>query len=170
MHRHGYQGRKFGRQSDERRALMKGLMCALIEHTSIRTTLPKAKELRPFAEKLITRARKGGLFNRRLIIARIGNVELGGKLVDVIAPQVKRESGYLKIAKLESRRGDNALMAEVSFVDEIKIDSKETRVEKPKTAKAKVAPSKSAAKKPAVKTVASPKKAAAKTTTKKGDK
>lgn len=128
MHRHGYKGRKFGRERDQRRALMKGLMCSLIEHRSIETTLPKARELRPFAEKLITRARKGDLFNRRLIIARIGNIELGGLLVDTIAPQVKRESGYLRIRKIAARRGDNAPMATISFVDEIKLEVPKTIV------------------------------------------
>jgi large subunit ribosomal protein L17 len=107
-------------------------MCSLIQHQRITTTLPKAKELRPLAEKLITRAKKGGLFNRRLVIARVGDITTGSLLVDVIAPQIKRDSGYLRIAKLEARRGDNAPMAEISFVDEIKkteiTEAKKTQV------------------------------------------
>jgi large subunit ribosomal protein L17 len=133
MHRHGYQGRKFGRKRDQRRALMKSLACSLVEYRSIKTTLPKAKELRPFMEKLITRARKGGLFNRRLVIARLGSIELGGQLVDVVAPQIKRESGYLRITKLDNRRGDNAPMAEISFVDEIKETETTENVKTPVT-------------------------------------
>lgn len=119
MHRHGYKGRKFGRMTDQRGALAKSLAVALIEHQTIKTTLPKAKELRPFVEKLITRAKKGGLFNRRLVIARLGDVRKGSLLVDEIAPQIKRESGYLRISKLDNRLGDGAPMAEVAFVDEI---------------------------------------------------
>jgi large subunit ribosomal protein L17 len=98
---------------------MKGLMRSLVLHGRVKTTLPKAKELRPMAEKLITRARKGGLFNRRLVIARIGDVEAGSYLVDKVAPKLTRESGYLRIARLESRQGDNAAMAEISFVDDL---------------------------------------------------
>jgi large subunit ribosomal protein L17 len=67
MHRHGYRGRKFGRERDQRNALMRGLACSLITHQSIKTTTPKAKELRPFVEKLVTAAKKGDLANRRLV-------------------------------------------------------------------------------------------------------
>ena len=121
MHRHGYVGRKFGRQRDQRRALIRGLEKALIEHASVKTTLPKAKELRRPMEKLITKARKGGLANRRIVIAKLGNdVRLGNLLVDVIAPQITRDSGYLRIVRLdENRRGDNAPMARIEFVDKI---------------------------------------------------
>jgi large subunit ribosomal protein L17 len=156
MHRHGYQGRKFGRQRDQRKALLKGLACALIEHRSIKTTLPKAKELRPFAEKLITRARKGGLFNRRLVIARIGNISAASLLVDVIASQIKRDSGYLRITKIAARRGDGAPMAEISFVDEIKLAEPEPT--KAEAKKVEDKPVKTAAKKPAVKKPAPTKK------------
>ncbi|MCL1930100.1 50S ribosomal protein L17 [Candidatus Saccharibacteria bacterium] len=164
MHRHGYKGRKFGRERDQRQALMKGLACALIEHQSIKTTLPKAKELRPFAEKLITRAKKGGLFDRRLVIARTGSIELGNLLVDVIVPQIKRESGYLRITKLDARRGDNAPMAQISFVDEIKLDQPKPA----EPAKKKPAVSTTPAKKPAAKAKTAPQKKA--DTAKKGDK
>ncbi len=121
MHRHGYKGRKFGRETGERRALTRGLMCALIEHQSITTTLARAKETRRNTEKLITIAKKGGLANRRLLIARLDNIEMADLLMDVIAPQIKRDSGYLRIERAENRRGDNAEMATISFVDPIEI-------------------------------------------------
>lgn len=120
MHRHGYQGRKFGRERDQRRALMRGLSTSLIEHGSIETTLPKAKELRPMVEKLITKARKGDLHNRRLIVAELDSVTAAHKLVDQIAPAMQRTSGYLRIERTTFRRGDNTQMARISFVDDIK--------------------------------------------------
>lgn len=122
MHRHSYKGRKFGRETDQRVALMRGLMCSLIKEQSITTTLARAKEMRRGTEKLITLAKKGGLANRRLIIARLNDQEVAGLLVDVIAPQIKRDSGYLKIEHAGFRRGDNAEMGTISFVDEISFD------------------------------------------------
>lgn len=124
MHRHGYKGRKFGRETDQRRALLRGLMCSLIEHQSINTTLARAKEMRRGTEKLITIAKKGGLANRRLLISRLNNLEIADLLVDVIAPQIKRDSGYLRIERTGYRRGDNAEMATISFVDNINLDQK----------------------------------------------
>ena len=121
MHRHGYKGRKFGRETGERKALKRGLMCALIEHQSIETTLARAKEIRRDTEKLITIAKKGGLANRRLLIARLDNIEMADLLMDVIAPQIKRDSGYLRIKRTRNRRGDNTEMATISFVDAIEI-------------------------------------------------
>ena len=121
MHRHGYVGRKFGRERDQRRALLRGLMRSLVEHHAIRTTLPKAKELRRPMEKLITKAKKGDLANRRAVIAALDDVNLGNRLVDTIAPQIKRTSGYLRVVRLDEWRvGDNAPMARIEFVDEIK--------------------------------------------------
>jgi large subunit ribosomal protein L17 len=120
MHRHSYKGRKFGRERDQRRALMRGLSIALVEHGSIETTLPKAKDLRPMVEKLVTKARKGDLHNRRQIIDTLANISAAHKLVDVIAPAMKRESGYLRIEKTTLRKGDNTQLARISFVDEIK--------------------------------------------------
>ncbi len=121
MHRHGYKGRKFGRETGERKALTRGLMCALIEHQSITTTLARAKEIRRETEKLVTIARKGGLANRRLLIARLDSIETADLLMDKIAPQIKRDSGYLRIERAENRKGDNTEMATISFVDEIEI-------------------------------------------------
>ena len=124
MHRHGYRGRTFGRETDQRRALTRGLMCSLIKEQSITTTLARAKEIRRETEKLITRAKKGGLFNRRLIIARLNDLETATLLIDEIAPQIKRDSGYLRIERAGYRRGDNAEMGTISFVDEIDLEVK----------------------------------------------
>lgn len=119
MHRHGYKGRKFGRETDQRRALERGLIKALIENTAITTTLAKAKEIRREAEKLITTAKKGDLANRRILISRLDDIRTADLLMDKIAPQVKRDSGYLRIERAGFRRGDNAEMATISFVDNI---------------------------------------------------
>jgi large subunit ribosomal protein L17 len=119
MHRHKYKGRKFGRETDQRLALTRGLMCTLIKNQSITTTLARAKEIRRGLEKLITRARKGGLANRRLIIARLNDLESATILIDIIAPQITRDSGYLRIEHAGFRRGDNSEMGTISFVDEI---------------------------------------------------
>lgn len=119
MHRHSYKGRKFGRKTDQRLALMRGLMCALIKYQTITTTLARCKETRRELEKLITIAKKGGLANRRLVIARLNDLEAATLLVDVIAPQIKRDSGYLRIERAGFRRGDNAEMGTISFVDEV---------------------------------------------------
>lgn len=129
MHAHGIRGRKFGRETDQRKALTRGLMCSLIKYQSITTTLAKAKEIRRMTEKLVTMAKKGGLHNRRLIIARLNNLEVASLLCDVIAPQIKRDSGYLRIERAANRRGDNSEMATISFVDEFSFD------EEPKTTK-----------------------------------
>lgn len=128
MHRHGYKGRKFGRETDQRTALTRGLMRSLFKYKSINTTLAKAKEIRRPAEKLITIAKKGDLASRRIVIARLNDQAVGNELVDVIAPQVTRNSGYLRIEHAGYRRGDNAEMAVISFVDEIK-DTAEAKKE-----------------------------------------
>ena len=120
MHRHGYKGRKLHRKMDQRRALIKGLASSLSENESIETTLPKAKELVPYFERLITKAKKGNLHNRRQIISKMANVYSAHKLVDEIAPKLgARNSGHLRIEKTNTRRGDNAQMARVSFVDDL---------------------------------------------------
>ncbi len=120
MHRHGYKGRKFHRETDQRRAMMKSLADSLIEHGSIETTISKAKELRPYVEKLVTKAKKGDLHNRRQIISKLHTLSSAHKLVDEIAPRLKgRTSGYLRIERTTARRGDNAQMARIEFVDDI---------------------------------------------------
>ena len=122
MHRHGYKGRKFGRETDQRKALTRGLMCSLIKYQTITTTLARAKEIRRMTEKLVTMAKKGGLHNRRLIISRLGDLETATLLMDVVAPQIKRDSGYLRIEHAGYRKGDNAEMGTISFVDDINLD------------------------------------------------
>lgn len=124
MHRHGYKGRKFGRETDQRRALLRGLMCSLIKYQAITVTLARAKEMRRGTEKLVTVAKKGGLANRRLLISRLDNLEVADLLMDVIAPQIKRNSGYLRIERTGFRKGDHAEMATISFVDSINLDLK----------------------------------------------
>jgi len=121
MHRHGYKGRKFHRETDQRRALMKGLADSLVKYESIETTLPKAKEIVPYIEKLITKAKKGDLHNRRQIIASLQTVESAHKLVDDIAPKLTgRDSGHVRVERTRVRRGDNVQLARVSFVDDLK--------------------------------------------------
>ena len=171
MHRHGYQGRKLHRERDEREALIKGLADSLVKYESIETTLPKAKEVVPYVEKLITKAKKGDLHNRRLVISGLQTLASAHKLVDEIAPKLKgRASGHLRIEKTTFRRGDHAQLARVSFVDDLKsapVAKAADKVEKPKeaikkpvtTAKAAAKPKKAAAKKPAAKkAVKEPKK------------
>lgn len=165
-HRHGNKGRKFGRQTDQRRALIKGLASALIDHTSIKTTHAKAKELVPYVEKLVTKAKKGDLHNRRQVISKVATVSSAHKLVDELAPMLgARTSGYLRIVKEGNRRGDNAPMSRVSFVDDLtvatvtksaKAEPKEAKVVKPTAAKAplkKVASTKAKVQKTPVKKV-----------------
>jgi large subunit ribosomal protein L17 len=121
MHRHGYQGRKFHRERDQRRALIKSLAESLVKYESIETTLPKAKEVVPYLEKLITKAKKGDLHNRRQVVSGLQTIASAHKLVDEIAPKLKgRVSGHLRIEKTGLRRGDNAELARVSFVDDLK--------------------------------------------------
>ncbi len=132
MHRHGYQGRKFHRQRDQRSALIQGLADSLIKYESIETTLFKAKEVVPYVERLITKAKKADLHNRRQVLSGLQTVESAHKLVDEIAPKLKgRVSGHLRIERTTVRRGDNTQLARVSFVD----DLKEAPVAKPETVK-----------------------------------
>lgn len=140
MHRHGYTGRKFGRETDQRRALMKGLATSLVLHGKIETTFPKAKELVPYIEKLITKAKKGDLHNRRQVIAGLSTQEAAFKLVDEIAPQLTgRVSGHVRVERTVLRVGDGAQMATIAFVDEIKSVPKEAAatIKAPSVAKAK---------------------------------
>jgi large subunit ribosomal protein L17 len=120
MHRHGYKGRKFSRERDQRRALLKGLATSLVEHGKIETTFPKAKELVRYIEKLITKAKKGDLANRRRVIAGLSTQAMAFRLVDVIAPQLTaRNSGHVRVERTRLRVGDGAQMATIAFVDEI---------------------------------------------------
>ena len=120
MHRHGYRGRKLGRKRDQRRALLKGLATSLVMEERIETTLPKAKELVRYIEKLITKAKKGGLANRRAVIAGLSTQAAAVKLVDQIAPQLtSRTSGHVRVERTRLRVGDGAQMAVIEFVDEL---------------------------------------------------
>lgn len=149
MHRHGYQGRKLRRDRDQRRALIKGLATSLVEHGAIETTLPKAKEVVPYVEVLITKAKKGDLHNRRQVIAGLSTLGAAYKLVDEIAPQLSgRTSGHLRIKRTTARVGDNAQLARISFVDELKEAPVATETKPASVAAAKPA-AKPAAKKPA---------------------
>lgn len=126
MHRHGYKGRKFGRERDQRRALMKGLATNLVEHGKIETTLPKAKELVRYIEKLITKAKRGDLASRRMVIAGLTTQAAAFKLVDEIAPQLTaRTSGHVRVKRTRIRKGDGAELGSISFVDELKPTTKE---------------------------------------------
>jgi large subunit ribosomal protein L17 len=121
MHRHGYVGRKFGRERDQRTALIKGLATELVLHGKIETTLPKAKEMVRYVEKLITKAKKGDLHNRRMVIAGLNTQEAAFKLVDEIAPQLTgRTSGHVRVERTRLRVGDGTQMATIEFVDELK--------------------------------------------------
>ncbi|HSX27349.1 MAG TPA: 50S ribosomal protein L17 [Patescibacteria group bacterium] len=133
MHRHGYKGRKFNRETDQRRALIKSLAESLILRSSIETTLPKAKEVVPYVEKLITKAKKGDLHNRRQVISSLQTLGAAHKLVDEIAPKLKgRDSGHLRVKRTALRRGDNAQLARVSFVDDLKKEAPVAKVATPK--------------------------------------
>ena len=116
--RHHNSIRKFGRNKNQRNALMKGLILALIAHGRIETTEAKAKELRPAIEKLITKANVGTLASRRLVMARLyGLTAEANKLIDTIAPNYKgRAGGYTRITKLPRRAGDASKMAVIEFV------------------------------------------------------
>ena len=120
MHRHGYKGRKLNRERDQREALLKGLADSLVKYQTIETTLPKAKEIVPYVEKLITKAKKNDLHNRRQVISGLQTIASAHKLVDEIAPKLAgRDSGHLRIVRTKTRRGDNAQLARVSFVDDL---------------------------------------------------
>jgi len=115
--RHHNTNRKFGRKKDERKMLMRSLSLALIQRKKITTTEAKAKELRPFVEKLITKGRDGSLAAQRLIVSRLGSKEGARKLMNDIAPQYKkRTGGYTRITKLPRRSGDASKMAVIEFV------------------------------------------------------
>ncbi|MGF1604977.1 MAG: 50S ribosomal protein L17 [Rhodothalassiaceae bacterium] len=116
--RHRKAGRKLNRTSSHRQAMFKNMAQALIKHEQIITTLPKAKELRPITEKLITLAKKGGLANRRLAIARLGSEALVAKLFDELAERYQeRPGGYVRVLKAGFRAGDAAPMAVIELVD-----------------------------------------------------
>ncbi len=116
--RHGISQRKLSRKSGHRKALFRNMSAALIKHEQILTTLPKAKELRPYVEKLVTLAKRGGLSNRRLAHSRLLDETQLKKLFDVLAERyADRDGGYTRIIKAGFRESDAAQMAVIEFVD-----------------------------------------------------
>ena len=116
--RHGVAHRKLGRTTAHRTAMFANMAASLIKHEQITTTLPKAKELRPFVEKLVTLAKRGDLHARRIAISRVRDVDQVGKLFAAIGPRyADRNGGYIRIMKAGFRHGDNAPVAVIEFVD-----------------------------------------------------
>ena len=115
---HGRAKRRFNRTAEHRKAMFANMCQALIKHEQIVTTLPKAKDLRPVVEKLITLGKRGDLHARRQAISQIKDVALVKKLFDVLGPRYKaRNGGYTRVLKAGFRYGDNAAMAVIEFVD-----------------------------------------------------
>ena len=116
--RHGNQGRKLNRTSSHRKAMFSNMAASLIKHEQIVTTLPKAKELKPVADKLITLGKKGGLHRRRQAFAKLRDDAAVAKLFDTLAERYKeRQGGYVRVLKAGFRYGDSAPMAIIEFVD-----------------------------------------------------
>lgn len=116
--RHGFRGRRFNRTAEHREAMFANMAAALIKHEQIVTTLPKAKDLRPVVEKLVTLAKKGGLHSRRIAMSQLRDETQLKKLFDVLAKRYEsRNGGYLRIMKAGFRYGDQAPMAVIEFVD-----------------------------------------------------
>jgi large subunit ribosomal protein L17 len=116
--RHGFRGRRFNRTSEHRKAMFANLSAALIKHEQIVTTLPKAKDLRPVVEKLVTLGKRGDLNSRRLAMSQLRDAAMVKKLFDVLAPRYgERSGGYTRVLKAGFRYGDNAPMAVIEFVD-----------------------------------------------------
>lgn len=117
--RHGNAGRRFNRTQSHRKAMLANLAISLVEHEQIVTTLPKAKDLRPIVEKLVTIAKKGDLAARRQLASELQNNEIAAKkLFDVLGPRYKaRAGGYTRVLKAGFRHGDSAAVAVIEFVD-----------------------------------------------------
>ncbi|HWA49202.1 MAG TPA: 50S ribosomal protein L17 [Dongiaceae bacterium] len=116
--RHAVAGRKLNRTSSHRKAMFNNMAAALVKHEQIKTTLPKAKDLRPIVEKLVTLGKKGGLASRRQILASLKDDKLADKLLTTLADRYKtRAGGYTRVLKAGFRYGDMAAMAIIEFVD-----------------------------------------------------
>ncbi|RCL00666.1 MAG: large subunit ribosomal protein L17 [Candidatus Tokpelaia sp. JSC188] len=116
--RHGNSGRKLNRTASHRKAMFSNMAASLIRHEQIMTTLPKAKEIRPIIEKLVTLGKRGSLHARRTAISVVRDISLVAKLFDIFAVRyAMRNGGYLRIVKVGFRHGDNAPMAIVEFID-----------------------------------------------------
>ncbi len=127
--RHRVEGRKFGREMDARRLMIRNLVKSMIEHGQITTTLPKAKELRRYVERVITYGKANTVHARRLAYSVLGNRDLVKKLFDQIAPAFEgRNGGYTRVLKAGFRRGDDAPMAIIQFVEESTIKPKKDHI------------------------------------------
>ena len=116
--RHGFRGRRFNRTTEHRKAMFANMAAALIKHEQIVTTLPKAKDLRPVVEKLITLGKRGDLHARRLAMSKLRDETMVKKLFDVLGKRYQhRNGGYTRVLKAGFRYGDNAPMAVIEFVD-----------------------------------------------------
>ncbi|HOA28574.1 MAG TPA: 50S ribosomal protein L17 [Candidatus Cloacimonadota bacterium] len=123
--RHRVEGRKFGRETDARRLMMRNLVKSMVEHGQINTTLAKAKEMRRFVERVVTYGKNNTVHSRRLAYSVLGDRDLVKKLFDEIAPAfADRNGGYTRVLKAGFRRGDNAPMAIIQFVEEATIKAK----------------------------------------------
>lgn len=116
---HNIKGRKFSRSKDERKALLSGLACSLVTHEQMITTLAKAKDIRPYVEKLVTLCKENTLSSRRQALSTLNNNNpVVNKLLDILGPRYKeRPGGYLRIIKAGYRQGDSAPLAIIEFVD-----------------------------------------------------
>ena len=124
--RHRYSGRKLNRNSPNRRAMFRNMTASLVEHEVIKTTLPKAKELRSFAEPLITLSKSDSVANRRLAFNRLRNKQAVGKLFSELGPRYQeRPGGYIRILKCGYRSGDSAPMAYVELVDRPVVETRD---------------------------------------------
>ena len=149
--RHGVKGRKLGRNSSHREALFRNQLQSLVEKEKIITTLPKAKELRPIAERVITRGKHGTVHDRRWVLRWVLKRDLVKKVFDEIAPRfTERPGGYLRIVKLGPRQGDGAEMAVLELVEREAVAAEPEPPKETKKAKAKE-PKKEAKKAPAPK-------------------
>ncbi|HQB97676.1 MAG: 50S ribosomal protein L17 [Candidatus Cloacimonadaceae bacterium] len=127
--RHRVEGRKFGRETDARRLMMRNLVKSMVEHGQINTTLAKAKEMRRFVERVVTYGKNNTVHSRRLAYSVLGDRDLVKKLFDDIAPAfANRNGGYTRVIKAGFRRGDNAPMAIIQFVEESAITNKKDAI------------------------------------------
>lgn len=160
MHRHSYQGRKFSRERDQRRALVKSLANSLVLYESMTTTVAKAKEVAPYFEKLVAFAKGGTVADRRILRSRLTTDIAVKKLVEELAPAWKeRQGGYTRIVKSGSRGGDNAPVAILSLVlpEGIKAAPEAAQEAKSEEAPKQTPAKKPAAKKPSTKVKTKPK-------------
>ena len=127
--RHRVEGRKFGREMDARRLMMRNLVKSMIEHGQLKTTLPKAKEMREYVERIITYGKNDTVHSRRLAYSVLGDRTLVKKVFDEIAPAFEgRNGGYTRVLKAGFRKGDNAPMAIIQFVEESTIKPKKNAI------------------------------------------